>query len=278
MKSFIFTKKSTVFPEICGTTVVKDLITHLRNFGVTHIFSDTIEDCDGVITCNFESAKQHLGTCWLAAYGGCITRQSPAELRDLALTSNADVAVSLSCSSKPWEHTTILTDGKGIIEKIENNPPPENTETNLCFSGLAWVATDDFDPREPLERERTSAFLLSGCWKCPDNRENYLLTIHDIMRREIFPWPHLHIPDNGIITRSSIPAGTEINGTLWVGTNCLIENGCTLENCVLLDGSSIAKNSNLRNCLVMAGGNIPRNTLQYDKYLSLAGDDNGREH
>lgn len=275
MKSFLFPDKSTVFPEICGTAPVRDLIIHLYNSGVTHVFSDT--DCDGVITCNFESARQHLGTEWLAAYGGCITRQSPSELRDFALTAGTDVAVSLGCSAKPWEHTTILTDGNGFIERFEINPSPENAETNLCFSGLIRVATDEFDPNNPL-KGKVSAFLLPGYWKCPDSRENYLLTVHDVLCREVFPWPHFHIPDNGIITRSPIPADTEINGTLWVGVNCLIESGCVLENCVLLDGSSIGENSNLRNCLVTPGRKIPGDTVQYDKYLSLPGDDNGREH
>ncbi|MCK5132466.1 MAG: hypothetical protein KAR40_10000 [Candidatus Sabulitectum sp.] len=278
MKSFIFHDKATAFPypELCGTTPIEDLIVHLKNSGVTHIFLDSEKDYEGATACDFESARQQLGIGWLAAYSGCITRQSPAELRDLTQTLGADTGISLACSAKPWEHTTILTDGRGFVEKVEENPPPENTETNLCFSNLVWVATDEFDPDLPWGG-RASAFLLPGYWKCPNSRENYLLTIHDLMCREVFPWPHLHIPDNGIILNSLIPGNIEIRGTLWVGNNCCIENGCILENCVILDGSTVGANSNLRNCLVMDGARIPRNTVQYDKYLSFPGDDNGRE-
>ncbi len=278
MKGFIFHEIPPPFPEICGSTLINDLIIHLKQSGVSDIYCDSEENFDGVTSSDFESAKKHLGKGWLAAYSGSLSRQSPGELKELTLSSGADIGISLACSAKPWEHTTILTDGKGFVERTEKNPPPENAETNLCFSGLVWVATEEFNPREPLEVERASAFLLPGFWMRPDSHENYLLTVHRVLRGEAEPWPHLHIPDNGIITHSRIPACTEINGTLWAGTDCTVENGCTLENCVLLDGSVIGANSNLRNCLVTAGRKIPRNTLQYDKYLSLPGDDYGREH
>ncbi len=278
MNGFIFHNKTSIFPEICGITPMSDLITHLRNSGLTRIYCDSEEDYEGVINCDFGSAKKQLGTDWLAVGSGCLTRQSPAELRDHTVALGADIGISLACSSKPWEHTTILTDEKGFVERVDENPPPENAETNLCFSGLAWVATENFNPDLLPGQEKTAAFLLPGYWKCLDSRENYLLTTHDILSGKVFPWPHLHIPDTGVILYSLIPGNTKVKGTLWVGTNCCIEDGCILENCVILDDSTVGANSNLRNCLVMTGTKIPRNTVQYDKYLSLLGDDNGREN
>jgi len=275
---FIFDKKTSIFPDICGITPIKDLITHLSNSGLTRIYCDSEENHEGVINCDFKSAKKHLGPGWLAAHSGCLTRQSPAELRDRTLALGADIGISLACSSKPWEQTTILTDGKGFVEKVDENPPPENAETNLCYSGLAWVATDSFDSDLPLEHDKTAAFLLPGYWKCPDSRENYLLSFHDVLCGKVFPWPHLHIPDTGVILNSLIPGNTEVKGTLWVGRNCCIESGCILENCVILDNSTVGANSNLRNCLVMTGTIIPRGSVQYDKYLSLLGDNNGHEN
>ena len=226
---------------------------------------------------DFQSAKKQLGTEWLAVYSGCISRQSPGKLRDLTRSLGAEIGISLACSAKPWENTTILTDGKGFLENFEINPSPENAETNLCFSNLVWVTTDNFNPKFPFKNANTAAFFLEGYWKCQDNRENYLLTVHEVLCSKVAPWPHSHIPAGGVILCSLIPENTLIRGTLWVGNKCSIENDCILENCVILDGAHIGSNSNLRNCLVMPGTKIPRNTVQYDKYLSLLGDDNGRE-
>ena len=279
MKSFIFNKQPAPFPELCDSTPFSDLVVHLQNSGVTEIFSDTDENVNGVIRCSFSDARKlWLGAEWLAAYSGCVTRQSPVELRDRTQALGADVGISLAPSAKPWEYTTILTDGDGFVEEVEKNPSPENTQTNLCFSNLAWIASDEFDPGNPLGNSRTSTSLLPGYWKCPDSRENFLLTVHDVMCGNILPWPHVSVPDTGRILRSPAPANTVIRGTLWLGRNCHMENGCILENCVILDGASIGKNSNLRNCLVIPGATIPENTFQHEKYLSLLGDDNGREY
>ncbi len=280
MNCFIFdeSRKTHSYNEICGSTPLNDLIVHLRSSGVTRIFSDTSEGLQGVEQCSFESAKSELGSGWVAAFGGNITRQSPMELRNLTVASGADSGVSLACSSKPWEHTTVLTDGSGLVENTENNPSPENLETNLCFSGLVWVATNKFNPGCPLSG-KTAAFLLPGYWRRPDSRENYLLTVHDVLSGEVLPWPHLTIPKNGVILNSSVPEGTEIRGTLWVGKNCRIGSDCKLENCVLLKNSTTGANSNLRNCLVSSAAEIPPGTVQYDKYLSFfTGDDYGREY
>ena len=283
MRAFIFHKDPfEKVHDICGTTPLKDLVIHLKNSGVTEIFSNCQEDHEGVIHCDLPSAEKRLRSRWLAAFSGCITRQSPAELRNRTLSLGADIGVSLACSAKPWEHTTVLTDGNGFVERVESNPSPECSETNLCFSGMIWIENGSFDPGDlsgpTLLKRGASAFLLPGYWRCPDSRESFLLTVHQILRREAYPWPHLSIPENGIISGSQIPGDTEIKGTLWVGSNCLIGSGCTLENCVLLDGSSVGKNSNLRNCLVMAGTMIPENTIQYDKHLSLLGDENGSKN
>jgi len=274
---FIFRGRSTAYSDLCDATPFADLVLHLKRQGVTGIFTDSDEKLQGVEYCSFHQAKPKLASGWLAVYSGCVTRQSPLMLRDLTTALGADFGVSLACSAKPWEHTTVLTDGLGYIEKHEKNPSPENLETNLCFSGLVWVGKESFDPREPLT-DGTAAFVLPGFWQCPDNRENYLLTMHSILSGLVRPWPHIAIPPDGVVLNSPVPSDTHIKGTLWVGENCTVEHGCTLENCVILDNSITGANSNLRNCLVSAKTVIPPNTIQYDKYLSFLGDDNGREN
>ncbi len=274
MKCFIFHRNAAAFPDVCGSNPLTDLIFHLKSSGADEIFCDSEEIHEGVVSCDFESARTKLGSEWLAAYSGSLTRQSPVQLRSISEKMGADIAVSLACSSKPWEQTTILTDYDGLIEKIESNPPPENAETNLCFSGLVWVRKEDFNPLYPLHG-KVHAFLLPGYWRSPDSRENYLLAVHDVLCRKVLPWPHLSIPDQGIIVNSAIPESTDIRGILWVGKGCRIGSGCILENCVILDNSTVGENSNLRNCLVLAGNRISRNTVQHDKYLSFLGDDNG---
>ncbi len=274
MKCFIFERNPAAFHDICGSDPLRDLISHLKNSGVKEIFCDSEEIHEGVVSCDFESVKAELGSEWLAAYSGSLTRQSPIDLRRFSRTLGADVTVSMACSSKPWERTTILTDASGLIVKVENNPPPENAETNLCFSGLVWVAKEDFNPLHPLEG-KVHALHLPGYWRCPDSRENYLLAIHNVLCREVLPWPHLPLPEKGVVLNSTIPEDTIVRGTLWVGKKCTIGSGCILENCVILDNSEVGENSNLRNCLILAGTRISRNTVQQDKYLSFLGDDNG---
>lgn len=277
MKCFIFSDKPGEFPDICGVSPIQDLITHLYSTGVSEIFCDSEEKFEGVVSMNYSNAGTILGTGWIAAFGGCITRQSPLELKEAAIASGALNTVSLSCSSKPWEQTTVLTDDFGFVAKHETNPTPENAETNLCFSGLVYVGAETFDPGNPYETTtgKTAAVLLPGYWKRPDNRENYLVTFHDILCGYVQPWPSHLIPSDGKYCISTLPSNTQVSGTLWVGINCLIEPGCVLENCVILNNTSIGENSNLRNCLVMPGHRIPRNTIQHDKYLSILGDENG---
>jgi hypothetical protein len=275
MKCFVFSEKQNAFPDICGTTPLNDLIVHLRNCGITEIFCNEEPNCGNVSVMSYESAKPHLGRGWIAASAGCITRQSPLELRDSALAEGACNAISLSCSDKPWEHLSVFTDGMGFVEKFENSPPPEMSETNLVFSGMIWVGGDFFDPGDLSKLNRASAVLLTGYWRCPNSRESYLLSVHDILRGAVSPWPHLQIPADGRIQNSRLPADTLVCGTLWLGSNCSIGKECILENCVILDGSSVEESSNLRNCLVMPGMRIPRGTVQDNKYLSFPGDDNG---
>jgi NDP-sugar pyrophosphorylase family protein len=277
MNCFIFSGQTAAYSDLCGTTPFLDLVLHLQNHGVTRILTDSEEQHPDVEKYSFQQAEPELGSGWLAAYSGCISRQSPLELRDFTTASGAAAGVSLACSAKPWEHTTVLTDGRGIVEKYEKNPSPENLETNLCFSGMVWVEKRTFDPLEPVT-EGTAAFVLPGFWKCPFNRENYLLTMHNILSGEVRPWPHIAIPPDGVVMNSPVPPDTLIKGTLWVGRNCTVDNGCTLENCVILDNSKTGANSNLRNCLVSAEAVIPPGTVQYDKYLSFFGDGNGREY
>jgi hypothetical protein len=274
---FIFSSQTSACNSLCGATPFIDLVIHLHNHGVTRILTDSEEQHPNVENCSFQQAKLEFGPGWLAAYSNCITRQSPLELRNLTTASGAAAGISLACSAKPWEHTAVLTDCRGFIEKHEKNPSPENLETNLCFSDLVWVENDRFDPFDPLAGN-TAAFVLQGYWKCPDNRENYLLAMHSILAGDVQPWPHITIPPDGVILNSPVPPDTQIRGTLWVGRNCTVDSGCTLENCVILDNSKTGANSNLRNCLVSAGAAIPSGTVRYDKYLSFFGDDNGREY
>jgi|GEM_PF-1584546 len=278
MRCFVFPGKRNDFPDICGTTPLRDIVFHLQSLGISEIFCSEDPGCGGVSVMSYQSARPHLGSEWFAAWAGCITRQSPIALRESALTSAARCAISLSCSAKPWEHLSVLTDGMGFVEKIENNPPPENAETNLCFSGFLWTNCEAYDPVDLLQLATTKAVLLPGYWRCPDSRENYLLTVHDILRREVTPWPHLQIPEHGVVVNSQLPADIEVYGTLWIGRNCRVGEGCILENCVILDGSAVGGKSSLRNCLVMPGMRIPGGTVQNNKYLSFPGDEDGREH
>ncbi len=278
MKGFVFAQQFSEFSEICGTSLVNDTIQQLKASGITEIYYNGTEKFTGVINASFDSVREQLGEDWLAVYAGSISRQSPQELRNRAIQSKADYAISLACSSTPWEEFTVLTDHTGLIEDMELNPSPENTKTNMCFSGMIWVGNSDFNPDfidNINTHSRCFAFLIQGYWKNIRNRESYLLASYNILMREVLPWPHTMIPETGRIIKSPIPDSVLIKGVIWVDTECLIEECSTLENCILLKGVSVGNNCNLRNCLLLPGISVKSNTTRHDKYLSIIGDENG---
>jgi len=253
LNCYVFQGCDTVFPRICGTTALEDLLLHLKRSGIKEVHTfDT----------PFEEVRERLGSPWLAAWSGMITRQSPMELAARAGAYPGGNAASLSCSGEPWRHTTVLTGPEGEITRREKNPPPENAETNLCFSGLVLVREEGFDPVNPLEDSR--AFHIPGYWMEPRDRESYLLACHHILSGDVVPW---HGPGGG-----KPPSHCLVKGTLWLGKGCVIGEGCTLENCVIMDGAAVGFGSQLKNCLVNPGAVVKPGTVMNDKYLTLLGE------
>lgn len=272
MKGFIFSDGSSGFREVCGTTPLKDLALHLRGFGIHEIYTDSAVECPLVTRAEYSRVRSLLGKDWIAAFESSITRQSPVLLRKKAIAANAVSAVSLACSGRPWLHTAVLTDSRGAVQAAEANPSPENTLTNLCFSGLAWVGDGGFDPGSPVIPGTTSGFLLPGYWRKVLDKESLLRTFHDVLRKAVTPWPHLPVPPHGILRRSEIPENTVIRGTFWLGKDCTTGEGCEFENCVIMDGASVGSQCRLKNCLVLPGVSVPGGTLREDKYLTLLGE------
>lgn len=267
MNCFIFRDKPGFFPRICGVTPLHDMALHLRNSGIGEIFTDSESDSPLVKKISYTDAKPALGNTWLAAYEGMITRQPPGELMEHGTRYGADYSLSLSCSGTPWKHTTVLTGKKGIVQSFETGSPPENTRTNLCFSGLVLVGSAGFDPVHPMAG--ASAFLLPGYWSVPSDRENYLRTSHDVLSGRVPCWPG----KTGIVTLSRLPESSRAFGTLWADEGCRIGENCVFENCVILNGADIGNGSNLKNCLVGPGVSVKPGTIRDDKYLTLLGDD-----
>ncbi len=253
MNCYVFQGRDTAFPRVCGTTALKDLKDHLAGCGLGQIFD---------FHTPFEEVRERLGSPWLAAWSGMITRQSPAELAARAAEHPGGNAASLSCSGEPWKHTVVLTGQRGEVTRWEKNPPPENAETNLCFSGFVIVRGEGFDPLRPLDGAR--AFHVPGYWMEPRDRESYLLACHHILSGEVMPWQGSAGED--------APPHCVTRGTLWLGKGCVIGEGCTLENCVIMDGAVVGSGSNLKNCLVNPGAVVKPGTVLNDKYLTLLGE------
>lgn len=268
MKSYIFRSEPAVFSEICGTAPLSDLVRHLRNCGIEEIYTDSENGAVLAEKLDYISAKPLLGKGWIAAYEGIITRQSPLELKRRAEFHSADYAVSLACSGEPWKHTTVLTGSDGKLQGSEKNPPPENTMTNLCFSGMVWVNDDLFIPEAPFDIPGISAFLLPGYWSAPSDRESYLITCHDILTGLVSPWSG----ETGVVLKSPVPENCRITGTFWLGCNCTVGENCSFENCVIMEGAVTGDRVSLKNCLVNPRSVIPSGTVIEDKYLTLLGE------
>ena len=269
MNSFIFRGKPAAFPEICGRTPLDDLAAHLKNSGINGIYTDSLSESSLVCKMDYSEAEPLLGSNWLAAFEGMITRQSPRDLIMKASEYQCEFAVSLACSGEPWKYTTVLTGERGSIQSYEENPPPENTRTNLCFSGFVFVNRPGFDPEKPLSNPNISAFLIPGYWSIPSDRESYLRTVHEILAGKVTSWSG----SKYIISGSRIPASCSISGTLWLGKGCVVGENCVFENCVIMDSAIIGSGASLRNCLVNPGTSVKPGTLIEDKYLTLLGEE-----
>ena len=276
MKCFIFSSgQDTDFSRVCGVDTLQDLVQHLLRSGIKEIHSDFPGDLEFATVSEFNSIRSILGTDWFAAYHMGLSRQNPLELREKGKNFGAPLALSLACTAKPWENTTVFTGPGGVIQSAETNPPPENSGTNLCFSGLVWVGTEDFQPLEPWNNPGSSAFLLPGYWKKISGKDDFLTAFYDVLTGQVEPWPLSSVAGNGRFAESPVPDSCLCHGVLWLGKNCSIGEGCELENCVILNGSRIGQGAKLRNCLVLEGSKVAPGTVRDDKYLTMLGEING---
>lgn len=276
MKCFIFFNHAGAsLPLICETDPFHDLVEHLLKSGISEIYSDFPGELEHVTNMDFASARSILESDWIAAYHSGLHRQNPMELRKKGHELGAKLALSLACSSKPWENTTVFTGARGIIQSAETNPSPENAGTNLCFSGLAWVGTENFNVLEPWNTPGAAAFLLPGYWKRISGRDDVLTAFYDVLTGEVEPWTHLTVVENSRVFKSSLPESCLCSGVLWLGENCAVGEDCELENCVILNRSRIGHGAKLRNCLVSEGSSVAPETVRDDKYLTMLGENNG---
>jgi len=275
MRCFIFSAGPSSFTDICGTTVLNDLAMHIRRSGIEEIYTDSESASPLAVRKEFAEVRHLFTNDWIAALDGTLTRQSPLDLKKKGAGAGARRALSLACTGKPWDHMTVETDHIGFIQRAELNPSPENAATNLCFSGLAWIGEGGFDPDNPPAGESTAGFLLPGYWKTLTGTENYLVACHEILKGIVEPWPHLRVPSSGRIINSPLPEDCVTKGTLWLGYDCSVEHGCVLENCVIMNGSSVGSFCELRNCLVQPGGSVASGTSRTDKYLTTLGENDG---
>ncbi len=269
MNCFIFRGEPAVFPKICGRTPLDDLAAHLKNSGINDVYTDSMSESSAVRRMDYPEAAELLGDTWIAAYEGMITRQSPLDLVRKASRYQSQCAVSLACSGEPWKHTTVLTGENGAIQSYEINPSPENTRTNLCFSGFVFVNRRGFHTENPPGNLNASAFLIPGYWSVPGDRKSYLRTAHEILSGMVKGWP----VGNGVVTASPVPVSCRVSGTLWLGRGCEVGENCAFENCVIMDSARIGSGTALRNCLVIPGTSVKPGTLIDDKYLTLLGEE-----
>lgn len=193
-----------------------------------------------------------------------------------------DGVCALGCTGRPWNATCVFTDPSGLVTGLDGKPGPEQARTNICLAGACW-----FREAPPLKNtlEETIAAALEGgavigaelfterafivC-----SAEEQLHACHHVLSGHLIPGVAGCSPRNGVFTQGFVHPACSIRGTLWTAAGSSVGEGCSLENCVILENAVTGPGCRLKNTLVEEGARIPAGTVMEDKYPSFLGDFN----
>lgn len=240
--------------KVCGVFPEEDLIPHLERIG--------IGSCSG----------------FLLLRSDLLTRQ-PLHL--LGTNDDTDGTAALTVTGKPWNHLCVLTDPEGLITGFQRNPTPDGAETNLCLAGACWFR-ECREARNDLEETVIAAFEAGARIRAmllPErafivcSAEEQLRASHWVLTGGASPPVPGCEPDRGRFIQGEVHENTQLRGTLWTEPGSRVEEGCCLENCVILENAVVGRGSRLRNAVVEAFGKIRPGTVMEDKYPSFLGEE-----
>lgn len=294
--------------RIAGFTLIHDILLHLASEGIdtavvngswkADMLEDYLKNTDLPLKILFQREDKPLGTAgavrkalpllgeeFLVVYGDNLTRQPVAPLLKLHSRLDSEVTIALAPTGEPSSKGIVLTEPDGKVLNFREKPPNEVAMSNLANSGLyvcrrsavEHLREGDFsdfgnDVFSLLLKEGRiiAADSPGGYTRDIGTGNSYLIACHDVLSGRLTPYANNGNIRNGkLIENSQTYDDIELKGTIWVEEGSLISKGCTLENCVILSGSTIGWNCALKNSLVMPETEIPEGTIADDKYLKV---------
>lgn len=294
--------------KITGFVLLHDILLHLASQGVesavingswkAEMIRDFLNDTDLPLKTTFQSEDQPLGSAgavrralpllgdeFLVIYGDNLSRQPVEPLYNVHSRLDSEITIALSPTGDPSSKGIVLTEPDGRISRFREKPPPELAESNMANSGMYICRSSavsylengifsdfslDVFPKLLEDGRMLAAEIPGGYTRDIGTLESYLIACHDILSGYIEPFVMPEGMKNGILIENEQSyENIEISGTLWVQKGTSIGNGCSLENCVILSGANVGRNSMLKNTLVLPESEVIERTIADDKYLSI---------
>ncbi len=193
----------------------------------------------------------------------------------------ADAVPALAPTATPWNSLCVFTAPDGTVTRLDPSPPPERAGTNLRLAGACWFPEmpPDAGSLEELvagcldRGDRVRAVTLSGKAFLVCSREEQLRACHAVLSGLTVPGVAGCKPLNGRFIQGTTAPSAVFSGTVWTAPGSIVEEDCSLENCVILPGAVVGRGSRLRNTLVDPGVRVPPGTDLENKHPSFLGDD-----
>jgi NDP-sugar pyrophosphorylase family protein len=116
--------------------------------------------------------------------------------------------------------------------------------------GVFYEINDQVYPAAMQSAKRVLGFPLEGYWQEPSNPDRYLETQRDLFMQSS-DRASVHMPEDAMID-----ARASVGPFVSVGSGCVIEGPCSIENAILWDEVHIKAGAVLKNCVLGSGVTI----------------------
>ena len=298
-----------VLVNLTGVVLLRDTLIHLHSSGISEIVVNgsphakqlreyILGSCDDLdVTITFQTEETPLGTAgavrkalprlgneFAVVHGSYLSRQPLAPLLAAHRRLDAEITLALAPAGQQSEKELVLTTPEGFVSELPEKSSADGILTNLASSGIHICRksvvenltegeycdlSKDVFPGLLSRGARFAADTPSGYSRNISTLKDYLLACYDILSGAVDPWFGTHLPEDGKLVQGDIHPDCTLKGILWLREGAVIESGCFLENCVVMNNAVIGEGSHLRNTLVLPGSIVEPGTCCDDKYLSI---------
>ena len=172
--------------------------------------------------------------------------------------------------ANPLEFGVVITEEDGKIVRFLEKPSWGEVFSDTINTGIYILepeifkyipANTEFDFSKNLfplmlkEQLPLFGYIAEGYWKDIGSIEEYMAAQRNVLDGEVrvnLPGERLNVigRDVWVGKNSTFSPKVKFKGGVIIGSNCIIEDGVSLENCVIGDGCVIKKNSKIRNATI----------------------------